>query len=285
MSDAPSWANALSDRLKPVLERAYVPYSGHPVAVALLLDDGAWIPGVRVESASFSLTVPALLNAYTTAVALGRADAIRGLVASRAVRPEEQAYLQALPQGPFRAHTDRAFVRASPSTGPTTGDGAERHIPGADVAATPLSPLMDVAASSPGEGIAAAQAAAQRAYVPSSRFPVGAALHTAQGPLLPGANVEHDDWTRILCAERSALGTAWSYGMTDLEALYLSCPLDAEGTPCGACRQLIAELIPEATLWMDRHDAAPHRTSPSALLPSSFRGRALPQAASARDAS
>jgi cytidine deaminase len=87
--------------------------------------------------------------------------------------------------------------------------------------------------------------------------------------------VEHPDWARILCAERNALGTVQSYALSEPEHLFLTCDEDPEGTPCGACRQLLVELAPDTTLWMDRHSEPPEQSTISALLPGSFRGHAL----------
>ncbi len=87
--------------------------------------------------------------------------------------------------------------------------------------------------------------------------------------------MEHEDWTRILCAERNALGTAISYGLTGLHTMYLTCLCDPQGTPCGACRQLLTEQAPALVLWMDRGDAPPASATPEALLPGFFSGRTL----------
>ena len=133
----------------------------------------------------------------------------------------------------------------------------------------------------PAERVAQARRLAERAYTPASEFPVGALLDVGGGRLVPGVNVEHPDWNRILCAERNALGTAYAYGVADaISALYLSCPLDPSGTPCGACRQWLVELTPEIPLWMDRSDAPPDKRTPEALLPGSFSGRAIPRSSS-----
>jgi len=104
---------------------------------------------------------------------------------------------------------------------------------------------------------------------------VGALFETDTGHRVPGVNVEHPDWARILCAERNALGTVQSYALGAVVRGFLSCVDDPGGTPCGACRQWLAELAPASNLWMDRHDAPPARTSVSDLLPGSFRGRTL----------
>lgn len=242
---------------------ARTPFSDAPTAAVAVLRDGAWIPGVRVESASYSLTLPALLNAHTTAVALGRADDIVALALSRPARPEEEAYVEQLSSGPFRFDPDDVWhlSEASVDDLPTPEEACDPH--------------LDRALSSPTDGLAAARRIARRAHVPASAYPVGVIFETANGALVPGVNVEHPDWTRILCAERNALGTLQSYGLGTARRGYLACLDDPEGTPCGACRQWLAELAPESDLWMERGNDDPECASVSTLLPGSFRGRAL----------
>ncbi len=242
-------------------QNAHVPYSENPAAAVLLLSDGQWIPGVRVESATFSLVIPALLNALSTAVAVNRTD-ILAAVCSAPAAPEDKTFMQGVPFAAFEAVAPDVFVNAqAPAwTAPTHRLDPALH------AKTPTTPE---------EGIVLARQVADRAFVPASHFPVGCVLRTESGLLLPGVNVEHPDWSRILCAERNALGTAVSYGLMPADALYLSCPLAPSGTPCGACRQLLVELAPTVTLWMDRAKQAPEQTTPAALLPGAFRGTML----------
>ncbi|MDX1547511.1 MAG: cytidine deaminase [Rhodothermales bacterium] len=240
--------------------RAHTPYSGRPAAAVLLLSDGAWVPGVRVESASFSLVIPALVNALSTAVAAGRRDVVAAVL-DHAATPDEAAFLATVPDGAFERAAEDAFVRRA---GVSLPPASER-----------LDPFLDAPLPASSEdGIALARAVAERALVPESSFPVGCVL-AAGGRLVPGVNVEHPDWSRVLCAERNALGTAVSYGLPEAEALYLTCLKDPAGTPCGACRQLLVELASAAVLWMDRGDNAPASAAPSALLPGAFDGRAL----------
>lgn len=260
----PSTLAPLRETAQTLTDRAHVPFSGTPTAAVLLLNDGTWIPGVRVESASYSLTLPALLNAYTTAVALGRGSDVVAFVLSRPFRREEGLYVEELPHGPYTAWADDVWLRSD-----------DHDNGGYPTPTTACAPDIDIAVRSEADGIQATHRLFEKAYVPSSHFPVAAILETDAGTCIPGVNVEHPDWSRILCAERNALGTAHSYGAGRVRRLFLSCKHDAEGTPCGACRQLLAELAPESVLWMDRHSSAPERTTASALLPGSFRGRAL----------
>ncbi len=262
--DPPSVLDSLRRRAHTLTDRAHAPFSNEPSAATVLLDDGTWIPGVRIESASFSLTLPALLNAYTTAVAAERADEVVAFVSSRPFRREERLYVEELPHGPFEAWAADAWIR---------GDiVANRSLP---PASSLLSPFLNQPLNTAEQGVRVARRLSDRAYVPSSSFPVGALLVTENGRQIPGVNVEHPDWARILCAERNALGTVHSYGTPPPDRLFLSCPRDATGTPCGACRQLLAERALELEVWMDRPDAAPEHTTISDLLPGSFQGQAL----------
>jgi len=242
---------------------ARVPFSNTPTAAVAVLRDGTWIPGVRVESASYSLTLPALLNAYTTAVTLGRAEDLVAFVLSRPAHPEERVYMEQVSHGPFHLDAEDLWLRSETSSDalPVLGSACD--------------PTLDRPLSSEQDGLDAARRIAERAHVPSSAFPVGIVFETEDGPLLPGVNVEHSDWARILCAERNALGTVQSYGLGTVQRGYLACLDDPEGTPCGACRQWLAELAPQSNLWMERGNDAPERASVSDLLPGSFRGRAL----------
>ncbi len=238
-----------------VKRRAYVPYSKRPEAVVLLLADGDWIPGVRVESASFSLTIPPLLNAWTTAVALGRCDIV-AVAFSEAVDPGMRAFIDGLA---LTFDVWENWLVADSHRLPSVQK--------------PLSPFCNGRFTDPVRGVHAARQVAERAWAPHSHFPVGCLLQFEDGRCIPGVNVEHPDWTRTLCAERNALGTALSYGVpvSSWKALFLSCVKDAQGTPCGACRQLLAEHCPSLTVWMDRGGANPPEVSVvESLLPGFF---------------
>lgn len=91
----------------------------------------------------------------------------------------------------------------------------------------------------------AARAAAEHSYSPYSRFRVGAALLTADGTIVTGANIENRSYGLTNCAERSALFTALSAGEREFSAIAVYCP-DAEYPvpPCGACRQALSEFVP-----------------------------------------
>ncbi|MCC7369700.1 MAG: cytidine deaminase [Chloroflexi bacterium] len=96
--------------------------------------------------------------------------------------------------------------------------------------------------------LAQARAAAERAYVPYSKFRVGAAV-TVGSQTFQGCNVENASYGLTVCAERVALFTAVAAGYPRVERLAVSCvdaspDLGPDGRmPCGACRQVMAELM------------------------------------------
>jgi cytidine deaminase len=93
--------------------------------------------------------------------------------------------------------------------------------------------------------IEAAMEARADARAHHSKFPVGAALLTAEGKILSGANVESDSYGLTCCAERVALFHAVTGGHKNF--LAVAVVADAEmPTPCGACRQLLWEYAPDA---------------------------------------
>ena len=94
-----------------------------------------------------------------------------------------------------------------------------------------------------------ARQAAHRAHCPYSNFHVGAAVRCDDGSVIDGCNVENASYGLSICAERVALFTAISQGKRPIE-LAVSC-IDAQSDaapgsrmPCGACRQVMQELLP-----------------------------------------
>jgi cytidine deaminase len=80
------------------------------------------------------------------------------------------------------------------------------------------------------------------AYVPYSKFKVGAALVSKDGRVFHGCNIENAAYSMTNCAERTALFKAYSDGVTEFDTLVVTADTDGPVSPCGACRQVISEL-------------------------------------------
>lgn len=98
--------------------------------------------------------------------------------------------------------------------------------------------------------MAAAVKAREKACAPYSKFKVGAALLTAKGKIISGANVESASYGLTCCAERIALFKALTSGEKNFIAIAVAARMDGGGMPCGACRQLLAEYAPCAKVWV-----------------------------------
>jgi cytidine deaminase len=119
--------------------------------------------------------------------------------------------------------------------------------------------------------LALADEAAANAYVPYSRFHVGAALLTKGGQVYKGCNVENVSYGLTNCAERTAVFAAVAAGARDFQAIAI---VQGGGTeqpcwPCGACRQVLAEFNPDLEVIF-REGEGVRVTSLRDLLPYMF---------------
>jgi cytidine deaminase len=122
----------------------------------------------------------------------------------------------------------------------------------------------------------AARAAARHAHAPYSRFHVGAALRTAAGGVFSGCNVENASYGLTMCAERNAIAAAVAAEGPGMRIACLAVTVDAAEafSPCGACRQVIAEFAaPETVIIYGGTAGPPVRTTAAELLPQAFRLR------------
>jgi cytidine deaminase len=110
-----------------------------------------------------------------------------------------------------------------------------------------------------------ADAIAERAYAPYSKFFVGAALRTKDGRVFEGVNVENAAYPLGVCAEKTALGKAVSEGVEpgEVEALAVT------ASPCGGCRQWLHEFRVERVIYR-RANGDVAVATPAELLPDTF---------------
>ena len=98
--------------------------------------------------------------------------------------------------------------------------------------------------------VAAAARAREGSVSPYSKFKVGAALLTASGEIIGGANVESASYGLTCCAERIALFKALTDGRKNFVAVAVVARCDGGPMPCGACRQLLREYAPDAKVFI-----------------------------------
>ncbi len=114
-----------------------------------------------------------------------------------------------------------------------------------------------------------ANEARRRAYAPYSNYQVGAALRTKSGRLYTGCNVENAAYPQSICAERVAIYKAVSDGEREFDVIVVATPNG--GSPCGGCRQVMAEFgLDTIVLMADGEGRLVQETTVSGLLPIAF---------------
>lgn len=118
----------------------------------------------------------------------------------------------------------------------------------------------------------------ERAYVPYSNYPVGAAILCADGTVFTGCNVENAAYGSSICAERTALLKAVSEGHRDdwVKIAVVTSGNDA-GYPCGSCRQMLYEFAPGLRVLAARGDGSWKEVPLAQLLPFGFGPHSLEQ--------
>jgi cytidine deaminase len=115
--------------------------------------------------------------------------------------------------------------------------------------------------------------ARSRAYTPYSNFKVGAAIQLKNGKYIHGANIENASFGLTNCAERSALYSLYSQGYQKEDIVSITVIANDHGpvSPCGACRQVMHELMPKDTkIILANLKGETMETTPDGLLPYAF---------------
>lgn len=124
---------------------------------------------------------------------------------------------------------------------------------------------------------AAAVSMLDRAYVPYSHFPVGAALECADGTVFTGCNVENAVYPAGICAERNTIFHAVAEGHTDFVRIVIAGRSDDFCFPCGICRQVMKEFAPDLEVICLNKDGDEKVLTLNDLLPYGFDKTWLPK--------
>ncbi|MCJ7841847.1 cytidine deaminase [Lederbergia sp. NSJ-179] len=134
--------------------------------------------------------------------------------------------------------------------------------------------------------VKAAKLARERAYVPYSKFPVGAALLTKDGKIYTGCNIENASYGMTNCAERTAIFKAISEGDQEFTRLAVIADTDRPVPPCGACRQVIAEFCPrDMEIVLTNLQGKQKRIKAEELLPFAFTAEDIHDESNSRSSS
>lgn len=117
-----------------------------------------------------------------------------------------------------------------------------------------------------------ARAVRQRAHAPYSNFQVGAALVTKSGKVFTGCNVENLSFGLTVCAERNAVFAAVAAGEKEFTAIAIVADSKTPVSPCGACRQVLAEFCPELEICCSNLEGERYEAKLTALLPRAREG-------------
>ena len=114
-----------------------------------------------------------------------------------------------------------------------------------------------------------------RAYVPYSHFPVGAALECSDGTVFTGCNIENAAYGVTICAERTAIFKAVSEGRRDFVRIAIAGNSKDYCWPCGSCRQVLFEFAPDLEVLIAKEGGDYVKLSLQALLAHGFGPKAL----------
>jgi len=221
---------------------SYSPYSEIDEYCLIEGKTGMFYPGVRVENISFPLSISAIHSAICSCLANG---------------DQPVSVYQEEPLSELTDYWKLEFEIEYRSKLPDSPSLFDPLLP-ADIDL--LKTLEDLT---------------ENCVIPHSSFPVSALLETDNG-YIPGVNVEVSAWSLGLCAERTAISRAITAGYADkLGRLHIYAPLGDFSSPCGACRQVMAEFIPRQQVVLHHGNQTTSKHFVKDLLPNGFTGSSL----------
>lgn len=230
--------------INKLYEQNYVPYSNKPSVSMVRSQNGTWFPGVRIENISYPLSISAIQSALFLCLSEGQ----QPLVLYTDNNDEKMLSF-------WESEFDLSAHSLDPNelSDHTFADvGLETDI---DIHKK-LTQLLD------------------QAVVEESNFPVSALIQTELG-FFSGVNVECSSWNMGLCAERIAIAKALTYGSKQLKRLHIHTRDGEFSSPCGACRQVIFEHLPNKQVHLHHADHSESIHFSNDLLPHSFSSSSL----------
>ncbi len=223
--------------INQLYKNAYAPYSDFKKDWCVVKgSSGTFYPGVRVENISFPLTISPLHGAICSC--LGNGDQPVSFFADTASSELVKYWVDQFQLSELTVMPEKIDLYTPFHTELEKGD-------------TMLEDLISSAVTI------------------HSDFPVSALLYTEYG-VVPGVNVEVDSWALGLCAERLAIFRAVSAGAKSFHKLSVKAPKGDFSSPCGACRQVLMEWMPDKVIELHHgdHTQSTHRIVD--LLPHAF---------------
>ncbi|MEX0661782.1 MAG: cytidine deaminase [Balneolaceae bacterium] len=217
-------------------KRVYSPYSNTVEYCIVEGKSGIHYPGVRVENISFPLTISAVQGAICSC--LGNGDEPHVLY-----QPEPTSEL-------LNYWVDEYNL------------SQEKELPDS------LN-LYDALISKTTDSESLLKELAKKSHTQHSNFPVAVLLDVSDGYIC-GVNVEVSSWSLGLCAERVAIFRAISAGFREFEKITVSAPKGDFSSPCGACRQVMAEWMPRQRVELHHGDGSLSTHNIAQLLPHGF---------------
>jgi len=230
---------------KILQDRAYVPYSGKSEVCVSLDEKGFAHAGVRIENGAFPDTISCFQASIYACLSIGE-NVVEIIIPSKELLNHPQlVYLKSEYQFKITVKEELPELNWAP----TFSEKSE-------ITLDDLKTLLPYP------------------KIKESDFPVVCFIKTEKGSI-SGVNIENTDWRMGLCAERVAISRAISNGAASLGEMYIFAPKATYGTPCGACRQVINEHLPNERLFMYHGDETHSEIIAQYLLPHSFMSSSL----------
>lgn len=229
---------------KNITTHTYNRFSGKVEMCAILSTSGKLYPGVKVENASFPLTISQFQSAIFSCLSEG--------------------------DKPKTLYMPADSEQSVPQIWIDTYDLKVEYI--AEIPNQPLGTNLTELPQDVRKHLIDLQLYCQ---IAESNFPVSSLLEVEPGRFLHGVNIELTDWQLGLCAERTAIAKAISLGYRDFQSIHIFAPKGDFISPCGACRQVLVEHLPYKKIYLYHPDGTTSEHTAAELLPAFFNGNSI----------